>query len=174
MGGGSTVDVRSKSRDGKGDLGVNANRIRRLRGAAGDGALNDAPAVRLLRWLVVLVVVAAAATYAMLGGGMRMPDASTQPILGNTAVEKVVDLSYPPGNIAVSRTGRRLLHVPPRRPSAVAGDGAEGRSRGAVPESGLSALPERAALCASTARIGSGCSTSRTSVAAARASWRST
>jgi uncharacterized protein (DUF1499 family) len=27
-GGGSTVDVRSKSRDGKGDLGVNANRIR--------------------------------------------------------------------------------------------------------------------------------------------------
>jgi uncharacterized protein (DUF1499 family) len=28
MGGGSTVDVRSKSRDGKGDLGVNANRIR--------------------------------------------------------------------------------------------------------------------------------------------------
>lgn len=28
VGGGSTVDVRSKSRDGKGDLGVNANRIR--------------------------------------------------------------------------------------------------------------------------------------------------
>jgi len=26
--GGSVVDVRSKSRDGKGDLGVNANRIR--------------------------------------------------------------------------------------------------------------------------------------------------
>ncbi|HWP65287.1 MAG TPA: L-dopachrome tautomerase-related protein [Candidatus Limnocylindria bacterium] len=62
--------------------------------------------LRLLRWLVVLLVVAAAATYAFLGGGMRMPDASTQPMLGSAALEKVVDLSYPPGNIAVSRTGR--------------------------------------------------------------------
>jgi sugar lactone lactonase YvrE len=61
---------------------------------------------RLIRWLVVLAVIGAAATYALLGGGMRMPDASTQPMLGNTALEKVVDLSYPPGNIAVSRTGR--------------------------------------------------------------------
>lgn len=62
--------------------------------------------LRLLRWAFGLSVVAAAAIYATLGGGMRMPDASTQPVLGNTAVEKVVDLSYPPGNIAVSPTGR--------------------------------------------------------------------
>ncbi len=32
---GSRVDVRSKSREGKGDLGVNAARIRRLRDALG-------------------------------------------------------------------------------------------------------------------------------------------
>lgn len=62
--------------------------------------------LRLLRWVIGLAIVAAAATYATLGGGMRMPDASTQPVLGNTALEKVVDLSYPPGNIAVSQTGR--------------------------------------------------------------------
>jgi len=62
--------------------------------------------LRLVLWLVVLLVMGAAGIYATLGGGMRMPDASTQPMLGNTAVEKVVDLSYPPGNIAVSRTGR--------------------------------------------------------------------
>jgi uncharacterized protein (DUF1499 family) len=34
-GGGSRVDVRSKSREGKGDLGANAKRIRRLRDALG-------------------------------------------------------------------------------------------------------------------------------------------
>lgn len=62
--------------------------------------------LRLLRWVIGLAIVVAAATYATLGGGMRMPDASTQPVLGNTALEKVVDLSYPPGNIAVSQTGR--------------------------------------------------------------------
>jgi sugar lactone lactonase YvrE len=62
--------------------------------------------VRVVCWLVVLAALGAAAMYAFLGGGMRMPDASTQPMLGNAAVEKVVDLSYPPGNIAVSRAGR--------------------------------------------------------------------
>ena len=61
---------------------------------------------RLIRWVVILAVIGAAGIYATLGGGMRMPDASTQPMLGNTALEKVVDLSYPPGNIAVSRSGR--------------------------------------------------------------------
>jgi sugar lactone lactonase YvrE len=61
---------------------------------------------RFIRWVVLLAVIGAAGIYATLGGGMRMPDASTQPMLGNTALEKVVDLSYPPGNIAVSRTGR--------------------------------------------------------------------
>ena len=86
--------------------------------------------LRLVRWLVVLAVVAAAATYAMLGGGMRMPDASTQPILGNTAVEKVVDLSYPPGNIAVSRTGRVFFTYhpdghPPAQVMELKGDRAE-------------------------------------------------
>jgi sugar lactone lactonase YvrE len=86
--------------------------------------------MRLVRWLVVLAVVGGASIYATLGGGMRMPDASTQPMLGNTALEKVVDLSYPPGNIAVSPTGRVFFTYhpdghPPAQVLELKGDQAE-------------------------------------------------
>src|SRR5262245_42387540 len=42
----------------------------------------------------------------VLGGNERLDDRTTAPTLPGNAIEKVVDLDYPPGNIAVSRTGR--------------------------------------------------------------------
>ena len=42
----------------------------------------------------------------MLGGGRRLEDRTTAPELPSSALEVVVDLELPPGNIAVSTTGR--------------------------------------------------------------------
>jgi sugar lactone lactonase YvrE len=61
---------------------------------------------RAVTWAVVLLVVGAVVVYAVFGGGERMPDRSTPPLVDAAALETVVDLSYPPGNVAVSRTGR--------------------------------------------------------------------
>jgi len=40
------------------------------------------------------------------GGGTYLENRSTDPILSESALEVVADLEYPPGNVAVSRTGR--------------------------------------------------------------------
>lgn len=61
---------------------------------------------RLAIRLVVAAVLLAGVLYASLGGGARMRDVSTPPALPRDAVELVADLSYPPGNIAVSPAGR--------------------------------------------------------------------
>jgi hypothetical protein len=49
----------------------------------------------------------------MLGGGEVLEDRSTVPSMSIDAVEKVADLDYPPGNIAVSADGRIFLTLHP-------------------------------------------------------------
>src|SRR5436305_10635216 len=48
-----------------------------------------------------------------LGGGRRLEDRTTAPTLPASALEVVADLDYPPGNIAVSKTGRIFLTLHP-------------------------------------------------------------
>jgi sugar lactone lactonase YvrE len=59
--------------------------------------------------------VAALALLALVacGGRSRLEDRSTAPIIPATAIEKVVDLDYPPGNIAVSASGRVFFTLHP-------------------------------------------------------------
>ena len=44
-------------------------------------------------------------------GGAYLEDRTTDPALPASALEVVADLDYPPGNIAVSRTGRVFFHI---------------------------------------------------------------
>ena len=46
-------------------------------------------------------------------GGVRLEDRTTAPVLPAAALEVVADLDYPPGNIAVSRTGRVFFSFHP-------------------------------------------------------------
>jgi len=46
-------------------------------------------------------------------GGMRLEDRTTDPTLPASALEVVVDLDYPPGNIAVSKSGRVFFTLHP-------------------------------------------------------------
>src|SRR5256885_5931620 len=46
-------------------------------------------------------------------GGMRLEDRTTDPALPVSALEVVADLDYPPGNIAVSSTGRVFFTLHP-------------------------------------------------------------
>jgi len=67
--------------------------------------------VRVLRALLVLFVALAALVYfglrARYGGGERFPDRTGPPELdGASALEVVANLDYPPGNVAVSASGR--------------------------------------------------------------------
>jgi hypothetical protein len=48
-----------------------------------------------------------------LGDGERLQDRTTAPTLPESALEKVADLDYPPGNIAVSADGRVFLTLHP-------------------------------------------------------------
>jgi len=48
-----------------------------------------------------------------LGGGDRLDDRTTDPVFPASALENVVDLDYPPGNIAVSRDGRVFFTLHP-------------------------------------------------------------
>jgi hypothetical protein len=67
--------------------------------------------------IAAIVVVALAATLigvrALLGGGARLEDRTTDPKLPGSVLETVVDLDYPPGNIAVSRAGRVFFTLHP-------------------------------------------------------------
>lgn len=47
------------------------------------------------------------------GGGKAYPDVSTAPLLPSAALEEVVALDFPPGNVAVSRAGRVFVNYHP-------------------------------------------------------------
>ena len=68
---------------------------------------------RFLIGLGVLLVLAAVALRLTLGGGRRMEDRTGPPELPGSVLEKVVDLDYPPGNIAVSTGGRVFFTLHP-------------------------------------------------------------
>jgi sugar lactone lactonase YvrE len=59
-----------------------------------------------LRRSHVLLNVLLFATGCVIGGNQRLDDRTTAPLFSGSALEKVVDLDYPPGNIAVSPSGR--------------------------------------------------------------------
>ena len=56
--------------------------------------------------LVVVVPIAITAVWWRYGGGEEFEDLTTHPELPASALERVADLSMPPGNIAVSADGR--------------------------------------------------------------------
>jgi hypothetical protein len=58
-------------------------------------------------------------------GGVRLEDRTTAPKLPASALQVVADLDYPPGNIAVSPTGRVFftLHPSGDPPVGRAGEG---------------------------------------------------
>lgn len=62
--------------------------------------------LRALQWTVALVLVLVCVLWAFLGGGARLEDRTTAPMLRGDALEKVADLSHPPGNVAVAADGR--------------------------------------------------------------------
>jgi sugar lactone lactonase YvrE len=63
--------------------------------------------------MIRAAVVAAAALAVACGGRARLEDRTTAPALPASAIETVVDLDYPPGNIAVSATGRVFFTLHP-------------------------------------------------------------
>jgi sugar lactone lactonase YvrE len=69
--------------------------------------------VRILSVLTVILLVIVLGLWAALGGGERLEDRTTDPILPGFALEVVADLEFPPGNIAVSRTGRLFFTLHP-------------------------------------------------------------
>ncbi len=56
--------------------------------------------------IIVIIGISTSVVDAIYGGGDVFPDRSTAPTLPASALEKVADLDFPPGNIAVSNTGR--------------------------------------------------------------------
>lgn len=69
--------------------------------------------VRIALALAVVVVVALVVVRVMFGSGDYLDDRTGEPLLGASALEKVVDLDFPPGNIAVSATGRIFFTLHP-------------------------------------------------------------
>jgi len=69
--------------------------------------------VRTSGFLVVFLGLLVLGIRLGLGGGDRLPDRSTSPELPASALQKVVDLDYPPGNIAVSSDGRVFFTLHP-------------------------------------------------------------
>ena len=70
----------------------------------------------MLRWIVRLSVLLALLAVALrigFGGGGALEDRSTPPMLSFDAVQTVVELQYPPGNIAVSDSGRVFFTLHP-------------------------------------------------------------
>jgi sugar lactone lactonase YvrE len=81
--------------------------------------------VRTLRYALVLLValalLAVAGVRARYGGGADFPDRSGPPLLSGDVLEKVAELPYPPGNVAVSPKGRvfATFHPEGRPPTQV-------------------------------------------------------
>jgi sugar lactone lactonase YvrE len=69
--------------------------------------------VRVLVGLVVVVALLLLVVRIFFGGGERLDDRTTAPTIPASAVEQVAALDYPPGNIAVSATGRVFLTLHP-------------------------------------------------------------
>jgi len=63
--------------------------------------------------LALILLVLAGAVRVFFGGGARLEDRTTAPTLPSSVLEKVVDLDYPPGNIAVSSGGRIFFTLHP-------------------------------------------------------------
>ncbi len=68
---------------------------------------------RFLLVVGVVLVVLVLALRLTLGGGRRMEDRTGPPELPGSVLEKVVDLDYPPGNIAVHKSGRVFFTLHP-------------------------------------------------------------
>ena len=78
--------------------------------------------IRIVGGIVLVVVIALAAIKFNFGDGMRLEDRSTEPSLSGDVLETVVDLDYPPGNIAVSEDERIFFTLhPDGRPPAICG-----------------------------------------------------
>ena len=69
--------------------------------------------IRIVAGLLVLALGLVLVVRLMLGGGDRLPDRTGTPALPGSALETVVDLDFPPGNIAVSETGRVFFTLHP-------------------------------------------------------------
>jgi hypothetical protein len=70
--------------------------------------------VKGLIGLVAILIFAAIVVRVFLGGGERLDETvTTAPVFKASALEKVVDLDYPPGNIAVSSQGRVFFTLHP-------------------------------------------------------------
>ncbi len=63
--------------------------------------------------LLCTLVLVAVGLHLLLGGGEPLEDRSTAPSLPFDVVEKVADLDFPPGNIAVSSDGRVFVTLHP-------------------------------------------------------------
>ncbi len=67
----------------------------------------------ILGILAAAVVVLALAVRVLFGGGRRLEDRTGSPVLPPSALQVVVDLDYPPGNIAVTADGRIFFTLHP-------------------------------------------------------------
>jgi hypothetical protein len=72
------------------------------------------------RWLIRCTLVLLLALLAMVlwlyvvhGSGKPYPDVSTQPLLSESALQKLVQLDLPPGNVAVAKDGRIFFNTHP-------------------------------------------------------------
>ena len=71
--------------------------------------------------IAAVIVTLALAVRLFLGGGQRLEDRTTAPVMPSSVLQVVADLEYPPGNIAVSAQGRVFftLHPDGRPPDKV-------------------------------------------------------
>ena len=69
--------------------------------------------VRIFTVVVAFALVGFIGLRLLFGGGKRLPDRTTAPALPASALEVVANLDYPPGNIAVSPTGRIFFTLHP-------------------------------------------------------------
>lgn len=71
---------------------------------------------RWVRWLalpIIVVLALAVLLHARYGGGAAFPDRSGTALWDGDVLEVVADLDYPPGNIAVSASGRMFFTLHP-------------------------------------------------------------
>src|SRR5436190_21833864 len=69
--------------------------------------------VRILVGLVVVLGVVWLGVRLKFGGGARLDDRTSAPVIPASAIEQVAALDYPPGNIAVASDGRVFLTLHP-------------------------------------------------------------
>ena len=74
---------------------------------------------RALGLLVGLVAASGCGLLSAVGGGKRLPDRTAAPALPGSALQKVVDLDYPPGNVSASGRVFFTLHPDGKPPHGV-------------------------------------------------------